>query len=359
MLETIREYAAERLDESPRAGDLRGRHAMRMLALAEETEPKQHVASQDWLDLLEREQDNVRAALDYFDGADESEHAARLAGAVWRFWCQSNRHPEGERRLERAVANYRDRTVVRALALVGAADMAGNAGDYERLRRRAGEARTIYQDVGDNRGVATANLFLGGGADRDRRQLKESRDLFRESVRLFHEVGDELAELEARSVLGRALTELGELDEAQALISETLERARALGDPVLLYPPLMGSAGIAIEQGRAEDALASLKECVLITLDSGQLLRVRMALGGVARALSMRGDPEPAARLLACTEALGREITGNFAWVSARRKGETLASLREQLGEEALAKAWERGSVMTLDEGVELALSVG
>ena len=160
MLETIREYAEERLDESQRAGDLRARHAERMLALAEETEPQQHVASLEWLDLLEREQDNVRAALDYFEAADESEPAARLAGAVWRFWCQSNRHPEGARRLELAVANYRDRTAARARALVGAADMAGNAGDYERLRARAGEARGIYQEIGDSRGIATANLFL-------------------------------------------------------------------------------------------------------------------------------------------------------------------------------------------------------
>ena len=359
MLETIREYAGERLDESGRAPHLQRRHAMRMLAVAEETEPGQHVASLDWLDLLEREQDNVRAALDYFEAADESEHAARLAGAVWRFWCQSNRHPEGERRLERAVANYRERTVVRALALVGAADMAGNAGDYERLRSRAAEARAIYQEAGDSRGIATANLFLGGGADRDRRQLEVSRDLYRESVRLFHEVGDELAELEARSVLGRALTELGELDEAQALVSETLERARALDDQALLYLPLMGSAGIAIEQGRPEDALAAMRECVVIACDSGQLLRVRIALGGIARVLSMLGDAEPAARLLACTDALGREITGSFAWVSARRKDETLASLRRQLGEDALARAWKEGSALTLQEGVELALSAG
>jgi hypothetical protein len=71
----------------------------------------------------------------------------------------------------------------------------------------------------------------------------------------------------------------------------------------------------------------------------------------------MLGESEPAARLLACTDALGREITGNFGWISPRRKDETIDSLREQLGKEALAKAWEQGSAMTLDEGVDLALS--
>ena len=356
MLETIREYAGEQLGE---VDALRLRHAGYVLALAEKTEPQQHLASPDWLELFEREQDNLRAALDYFEAAGEGERAARLAGAVWRFWCQSNRHPEGERRLERAVANYPDRTTTRARALVGAADMAGNGGDFERLRARAGEARAIFQEAGDKRGIAEANLFLGGGANRDRAQLEASVDLFREGVRNFHELGDELAELEARSVLARALAELGDLDEAQALISETLERARALGDPALVFPPLLASAGIAIEQGRAEDALVAIKECVLVAYDAGQLLRVRMALGGIARALSLMGDPEPAVRILACTEALGREITGNFAWVSALSKDKTLGLLREQLGEDALAAAWEQGSAMTLEEGVELALSVG
>jgi hypothetical protein len=87
------------------------------------------------------------------------------------------------------------------------------------------------------------------------------------------------------------------------------------------------------------------------------LLRVRIALGGIARALSMMGEAETAARLLACAEARGQEIAGKFSWVSTRRKEETLASLREQLGEDALAEAWERGAAMTLDEGVELALT--
>jgi hypothetical protein len=72
----------------------------------------------------------------------------------------------------------------------------------------------------------------------------------------------------------------------------------------------------------------------------------------------MMGEAEKAARLLSCTDALGREITGNFSWLSAERMNETQASIREQLGEDELAEAWELGAAMTLDEGVELALSV-
>jgi predicted ATPase/class 3 adenylate cyclase len=357
MLETIREYASERLDESGQAEELRRRHADYVLELAEEAEPQEWLASMDWLDLFEREQDNIRAALDCFESVGESERAVRLAGAVWLFWCLSNRHPEGERRLDRALSNYPHQTAARAKALVGAADMAGNAGEFVVLRSRAAEARTIYREVGDSRGIADADLFLGQ-AEAAERNLEGARDLFRESVDLFHEVGDELSELNARGRLARVLTDIGDLEQAQALLDEGLERARRLGDPLIESGMLMGLAGIAIEEGRAEDALTLMKESLLVAREVGNLLRIRIALGGLARALSMVGEVETAARLLSCSDALGREITGNLAWVSTRRRDETLASLREQLDEDVLNDAWEQGQAMTLDEGVELALSI-
>jgi tetratricopeptide (TPR) repeat protein len=235
--------------------------------------------------------------------------------------------------------------------------MAGNAGDYSAVRSQADEARAISMEAGDANGIATADFFLGG-AEVERRDYERACDLFQESAQLFHELGDELSELEARSLHARTLTELGDFEQAQELIAEILQRARELGDATLEFAPLMGNAAIALEQERADDALALMKESLRIARDTGQLLRARIALGGIARVLSVMGYPEPGARLLACTDALSREITGNFSWLSARRKDETLASLREQLPEDAFAAAWAEGSTMTLDEGVELALSV-
>jgi predicted ATPase/class 3 adenylate cyclase len=355
MLETIREYATERLDESDEADELRRRHAGYVLELAEEVEPRDW--SMDWLDLCEPEQDNIRAALDCFEAVGESEHAVRLAGAVWPFWCQSNRHPEGERRLAQALSNYPGQTAARARALVGAADMAANAGDQVALRTRAEEARRIYQAIGDIRGIGDANLFLGQ-VETEARNLEGARDLYRESSRLFHEAGDHGSELQSKALLGRTLTELGHLEEAQALFDEGLERARTLGAPRLESMMLMGRAGIAIEKGRAEDALTLMKKSLLSEREVGNLMRVRIALGGIARVLSMMGEAESAARLLACSDALGREITGDFSWVSPRRRDETLALLREQLDDGVLNDAWEEGQAMSLDEGVELALSM-
>jgi predicted ATPase/class 3 adenylate cyclase len=273
MLETIREYASDRLDESGEGDVLRRRHAEYVLVLAEEAEPSDWPDSMDWLDRYESEQDNIRAALECFEAVGESERAARLAGAAWRFWCESNRHPEGERRLAHALANYPQPTAARAKALVGAADMAGNAGDRLAQRMRAGEARAIYQELGDSRGVADASIFLAG-AEAGEGNRDVACDLLRECAQRFHELGDERSELLAKGVLGRTLVELGDFAQAEALFEEGLERAPSLGEPRIEFTMLMGTAGIAIAEGRPEDALALMKRSVLVAREVGNLLWV-------------------------------------------------------------------------------------
>ena len=100
MLETIREYAAERLEESGEVEELRRRHAAYFLGLAEEAEPNLRGSPGDWLDRLEREHDNFRAALDRLEASGAGETALRLAAALWRFWYLKGHLAEGRQRLE-------------------------------------------------------------------------------------------------------------------------------------------------------------------------------------------------------------------------------------------------------------------
>ena len=131
------------------------RHAEYFLALAEEAEPGIRVYSSEWLDRLERENDNVRTALRQFETSGESEHALRLGGAVWWYWCFRNRHGEGRLHLEAALASDRRVTAARAKALVGGADMAVNAGDFETARRQAEEALALNRDSTSPRALPT------------------------------------------------------------------------------------------------------------------------------------------------------------------------------------------------------------
>ena len=174
MLETIREYASQRLEESPAADDLRLRHADHFLALAEEAAPSlvgtgSHT---EWLDQLEREHDNLRAAMDWLAASGENEPALRLAAALWRFWDMKGHLMEGRRRLANALRADEHPTAARAKALSGAADMALTNGD-----------------------VTTGRLLGRGGArapPQTRRRL--GHRFFPAHVRLRHRPGRRLEE---------------------------------------------------------------------------------------------------------------------------------------------------------------------
>jgi predicted ATPase len=191
MLETIHEYAAERLEESGEAEQLRRRHAEHYLALAEEAEAHLYGPSaEDWLGRLEREHDNVRAALDRLEASGESTLALRLVGAVSDFWQIRGHLAEGGRRLERALQADEDPTAARVKALNGAAELAIARGDVAAGRARAEEALALSRELGDPRGIARSTWALGYVAVEEG-DLAGAQRLLAESVREFRALGDE------------------------------------------------------------------------------------------------------------------------------------------------------------------------
>ncbi|HUW17574.1 MAG TPA: adenylate/guanylate cyclase domain-containing protein, partial [Actinomycetes bacterium] len=148
MLETIREYAGERLEVSGQGNPLRDRHAEHFLALVEEAEPHLRTESREWLDRSESEHDNIRAALDHLEASGESQAVLRLAGAASPFWSCRNHRLEGLRRVEEALAVDERPTAARAKALIGSADFAVDTSDVVLLRLRADEGLALYQTLG-------------------------------------------------------------------------------------------------------------------------------------------------------------------------------------------------------------------
>jgi predicted ATPase/DNA-binding SARP family transcriptional activator len=169
MLETIRDYARELLERSGEAAAVRARHADYFLRLAEGAEPDLRGTPGPWLERLELEHDNLRAALDALEAGGESGRLQRLAGALWRFWYLRGHLTEGRRRLERALAADPAPTPARAKTLIGATVMAINTGDGETATERADEAIALCERLGDAWGVAYATFMLGNLAE-DRRR---------------------------------------------------------------------------------------------------------------------------------------------------------------------------------------------
>lgn len=352
MLETIREYALERLEDSGETSGRRRRHADYFLALAEEAEPNLIRNDAEWFDRLEAEHANLRAALDWLEASDESEDVLRLAAALGRFWKRKRHFGEGRRRLERALRAADRPAAARAKALNDAAGIALMCGDLAAGGRWAREALELHRQLRDARGSAFSQLTVAD-ATMQEGDWPRAQELCAESVRQLRELGDRHAALRAAATHAWAFYEGGDLERARELSEENLREARLEHDSFLEGCALALLGEIALYQSRVEDAVSPIESSYRIFSDLGDVLNLASCVGTFARVLAMTGKPEAAARVLASSEAL-REQTGARDVSSLAEKA--LTAIRHQLDEAAFAAAWEQGRSLSADEAVALAL---
>ena len=161
MLETIREYAAERLDQMPEAGRVRGAHAAAFLALVDAGgRPHAGLARKEWLERLDTEHNNIRAALGWYSDHDLPA-ALRLAAAMSAFWSLRGHHTEGRQRLGELLRLVPDGSMTRVSALNGAAWLAIDQGGYAEAARLLGESIRISHALDDTVGEGIATVYLG------------------------------------------------------------------------------------------------------------------------------------------------------------------------------------------------------
>ena len=357
MLETIREYAAERLKESGEADRLAHRHAEYFLALAEEAEPYAREVDPVWLDRLEQEADNLRTALDWVEASGETQLVLRLAGALSDFWGAKGHLAEGRRRLEDALAADNSPTAARATALIAAADMQVGHGDAPRARLRAEEALALHRRLGDDRGAADA-LWILGHAAADDQDYEAARQRWEQSLELYREVGDRHLTLMTLRMLAWAYEELGEPERANRLMEDVLEQARAAEDKHVQVHALEALAIDAAAEGRVEEAAMMLEEAYELNRELGDRFREAIIVCRFARVLAFAGRPEAAARTLATGETLYEQMGASpMGWLK-RGNDEALALIRARLDEAAFLEASEQGRKLTADEAVALALDM-
>jgi predicted ATPase len=360
MYETIREFARERLEASGEVDEIRRRHADHFLALADEAEPHFRREDDTWLDRLEAEHDNIRAALDHFEATGEHELRLRLCASFWWVWSLRGPQREGLRRLERALGGDPRPTIARANALTGAFDLAGDAGDQVASRAWGEEALALYRALGDDWGVAYVQMGLGLiFAFEDR--FAEAKPLFEESVRGFRELGDEHWEMQTSRRLAWAYESLGDLRRARQIQEENLRRARASGDAFIESRSLAVLAQYELDQGRVEPAIPLLAEAHRI--GGGRpgipnryqevILVCRFAL-----ALAMKGEAAAATRLLACADAGFEELEVDAERWVIRMNDLTRELVGSSIDEPTAARATEEGRKLTVDEAIEFALGV-
>ncbi|HWE63120.1 MAG TPA: tetratricopeptide repeat protein [Chloroflexota bacterium] len=397
LLETIREYAGEKLAAGEERESVRRRHAEHFLSMAQAFEPALTGPHQDTcLAQLDAELDNLRGALGWLLAQGRVDEELRLAGALYSFWLVRGHCSEGRRWLEEGLARGTDLAeAVRAEALWGLGGIGIQLGDHERvtplleqtlalfrvLGDEAGSARTLnllgvaawrqgayaraitlYEEglqlataLGNQRERAFALLNLGiakyRGGDRalGRQHLEEALALNR--VR-----GDRHATLHALINLGYDATLRGDLDEAEAMFEEVLATARGLGMKVFVAYALQNLATVSILRGEHEQAAVQLRETLLLGRDLGDRYLLVFLLADLAKLEVARGWPARAARLGGAVAGLQGPLGITMAPEENRDREQVLARAREELGAARFRHAWESGQCLSLDEAVAGAL---
>ena len=313
MYETIREFGLERLEASGEADEVRRRHAEHFLAMAEEAEPHLRHEEDAWLDRLEAELDNVRAALNHFEATREHELELRLCAAFWWVWSLRGPLKEGLYRIVPALDGDPRPTIARANALTGAFDLAGDAGDPAASRPWGEEALALHRALGNAWGVAYVQMGLGLLFAMEER-FAEAKPLFEESVRSFRELGDEHWEMQTNRRLAWTYEELGDVPRAREIQQENLRRARAIGDVFIEAKSLAVLAQYDLDAGRVEPAIPLLAEAHRTQRGRRGIPDRYWAVILVcrfARALALRGEAAATIRLLSCAEAGFEELEIN------------------------------------------------
>jgi predicted ATPase len=353
MLETIREYATEQLAASGEAAELARRHADWLVRLAEDAYPNLRGSPKEWLDRLEAEHDNLRAALDTLEATGATQTALQLAGALARFWGMRGHITEGARRLEALLDADERPTRERARALNGCAMLQREAGDLERAGSRLEEALALHRALGDEWG-ATYATYVSGLNAADRGDFRTARPYLDTALRGFQALEDDhyvLLALDARAWL---YGELGDHERRREAHEQVLHEARRLGDEGVLALTLHQLASIARQEGRHRDELAMLTESLQIYRALAEPSGIAAALGEFSHALARRGDPRTAAKLVAASDTIQKNIGSVVPWMSAINE-QALAAIRADLDEDAIAEAWQEGAQLTIDDAVDLA----
>jgi predicted ATPase/DNA-binding XRE family transcriptional regulator len=359
MLETVREYALERLAAGGEERETRDRHAGWCIDLAERfwTEVFVGPANPPWLETAEAERDNMRTALVWLDQSDQVEGLLRLTGTIWELWRRSGPVSEWKTWFERTLA-LRDRVplAVRARAVQGAAVVAREVGDPRAVRLNE-EALALFQALGDSFGVAASLQYLGADALMAARYV-EADELFARALAICRARGETAwsAVLECR--LGSAAYGLHDLEKAKQWFEESLARQRELDDPCITAATLDFLALVAVEQGDLAGAAERLDASLPLMRACGLRITAHHWLALAAMLAHALGEFGSAARLLGAYIAV-TERFGALTQLPRRAAYErALETTRARLGEAAFAAASSLGQALPLDEAIRLAEEV-
>ena len=397
MLETIREYALERLERSGEGERLRQRHAQYFVALAEEAEPEILGADQIvWLERLEAERDNFRAALGWLLERGDTERAHRLIGSLRRGWVARGYLSETRKWLEAAFEqNAAVPKPVEAKSLYALGRVALVQGDYDQAIPSLEQSARLFHELSDTEGLVFSLADLGfiataqgrhedaqrfadeslveakaAGSERtiaaalhslacatlDAGEYGEARTLFEQSLAVRRKLGDKRNTANSLCYLGSVALLEGDYDRATALLDESLALGRELGNVLVVSAALVNESLVALAAGDAGRAAALCIESLALSRELGDKRTTVECLHALAGVAAMQAEPLRAALLTGAAASLHAAIEAPPS-PAERMVGERFLPIaRAAVDDESFETTWAQGRRMNYDAALAYAL---
>lgn len=351
LLETVRAYGNEMLATSGEGETLQRRHAAYYLALVERIQPSLFDAQQSaWLDRLERDHANLRAALAW-QFARDAASGLRMATALRRFWQMRGYFAEGRRWIDALLGRVAHPSLLRLRGLYIAAELSRFEGDYDQARTRFAAVLTLARDMGEQRYVAWAlnNLGLIALLQAD---YAQSRARLEAALALFRALDHRRGLAWTLNDLGNLARLEGDRERARVLFEESLRFLLELADPAGSAWVLRDLAGLARLEGDDERALTLLGESLHRFQEAGDGRGIAAGLALAGALAVQRGDHRRGVRHLGAAAALYRAL-GVAPPPEEQSDGDaSLAAARAALGERAFAEAWAAGAASSTDQAI-------
>ena len=397
MLETIREYAFERLADSGEQAATRRAHAAYCLVLAEEGNPELGAPDRTrWLTQCEAEIDNFRFALDWLFQTMDLDWGFRLCVALFRFWDMREHLTEGRARLETILhLAGADRTKERARVAQFIGALTSAQGDYPAAEHFLQLSLNLYEELGDESGIAASlNALAVSARDRGDYALAQSnferslscwrllpdqlaiarclhnlanvvkvrgdypraRWALREATEIFEKLGDRSGAAWSINQLGDIEREQGHIVDARMLYQRALATFQEVGDPWGCARSLADLGYIDCEQGNHSAARSAYREALEIFAGVGNQRGIARALEGFACLALALGDTKRALTLAAAAAHLRQLIGAPLPQAEQQKLDRTLLLAWKSLNETQGQQAWAEGSAMTLEDSIRYSL---
>jgi predicted ATPase len=357
MLETIREYAEERLDELPDAEDIRARHAhffnrLASAAGATLTGPE----SSDVVELLDQEHPNIRVALRCALGSDKRDEALAACAGIWRYWERRGHTDEGIRWFDEAGDATVLPAAVRLEALRGAAALARQAGNVPRAEALAEEMLSFARSVGDVRMSGIAIAILGSIAV-FMRDFDEAMSRLEYAHTTLREVGDDFALGHVLNTLAYTALARRDFAAAERHARDSFAVADRIGDAPGRALALTNLGVGHLLAGKYAEAEAAFVELLTYSHDIGFTDCVAYAYEGLAALATRRRDGVRAARLLGAAETLWETSGTQLDFVEQEVHDDVVGQLSSLVNRGELVAEWAAGREMATDEAIAYGLS--